>query len=84
VREPLVPLRHDVLLGDEARLKVEHSAGAGPRGGDGATVMVSASAHLAHGPREEDTEALGTLVQRFLEPELARVRRAFVEAAGDE
>jgi hypothetical protein len=84
VHEPLVPLRHYLLLTDEAGLKVELSAGARSLGGDGATVTVSASAHLAHGPREEDAEALGALVQRFLELGVARMQRAFGGSAQDE
>jgi hypothetical protein len=61
-------------LGDEAWLRVEFSAGVSPHGGDGTVVTVSTSAHLAHGPREEDAEAFGELVHRFREREVARPR----------
>jgi hypothetical protein len=71
-------------LGDESSPKVELSAGVSALGGDGATVTVSASAHLAHGPSEEDSEALGALVQRFLEREVARLHRAHVESFKEE
>jgi hypothetical protein len=84
VHEPLVPLRHDVRLGDEPGLNVELSAGARSLGGDGASVTVSASAHLAHGPRKEDAEALGALVHRFREREVARCHRAYVESFNEE
>jgi hypothetical protein len=71
-------------LGDESWLKVELSAGVTPLGGDGTVVTVSASTHLRHGPSAEDAEALGALVQRFLEREVARCQRAYVESFEEE
>ncbi|HTT46000.1 MAG TPA: hypothetical protein VMH38_08350 [Thermoplasmata archaeon] len=64
--------------GDECWLKVEISAEVTAPSGEGATVTVSASAHHRHGPSEEDAEALGQLVRRFLEREAARFHREYV------
>jgi hypothetical protein len=66
-------------LGDESWLKVELSAGVMSPEGESEVVTVSASTHLRRGPSEEDAEALGALVQKFLEREVARCQRAYVE-----
>jgi hypothetical protein len=71
-------------LGDKAWPKDELSAGLTPLGGDGAVVTVSASTHLRNGPSEEDAEALGALVRRFLEREVARSQRAYIESHREE
>jgi len=67
--------------GDESWLKVELSAEVTAPSGEGATVTVSASSHHRHGPSEEDAEALGQLVRRFLEREAARFQRECVESS---
>ena len=72
-RPPAPPL-------DESWLKAELSAGVTTPIGEGATVTVSASAHHQHGPKEEEAEALGALVRRFLEREVARFQREYVSA----